>query len=94
MSVSGRKLFCKVISVLQENGIENMVAIYEYSPYIPVTHGILQGGQVTVDITGLTETEINSKIQQSLCDGANLEIISMQLDPENFTLSDVRGGRI
>lgn len=86
MSVSGRVIFAKVIGQTDANTLQ---VSYEYVPPVFVNElSHIDGGSVSVNISGMTETEINAKNQQAVMDQANSEV-----PEELFVLADVRGGR-
>jgi hypothetical protein len=86
------KIFCSVLGQ-SNSGTDSIYVNYAYTPPLKWFDGVIETGQVTVDITGLTESEINIKNQESV-------IIRCQLEADGggsgvvFSLADIRGGRI
>lgn len=84
--MSNIKIAGKFRDALTENGVTVFRFLYTLSQ--PVG-GVVDGG-ISVDLEGLTETEANALIQQSIADDANAQTSNV----EAFTVNDVRGGRI
>jgi hypothetical protein len=87
MSTSGIKLMCsspQVELALDGSGVAVLNVSYRAAP---IVNGFDSGG-VRIPVGNLTETELNAQVQQAIMDQANAS-----LPGENFTLSDVLGGR-
>lgn len=87
MSTSGTKLVCsppQVEAALDGSGVAVMLVNYHVAPALPN----FDTGGVRVPVGNLTETELNAQVQQAILDQAN-----ESLPGQNFTLSDVLGGR-
>lgn len=97
MGIGGIKIFCRVDGQINEgDGIDWLSVSFDYTPPIQwqgETGGLISSGWVRVDVTGLTETEINAKNQEAVLLHANDEAFQAGHGVV-FTLADIRGGRI
>lgn len=87
MSTSGIKLMCQQPSIEVDTTGQTPATYFINYKAAPIVNGF-DGGGVRVVIDGLTETELNAQVQQAIVDQAN-----ETLPGENFTLTDVLGGR-
>lgn len=84
------KIAARFRDVISENNIALYRFLYVYSEPVPIEHGVVTEGGLSLDLAGMTETEANAFIQQSIADDANAQTSNSQ----SFTIDDVRGGRI
>ena len=84
--MSAIKVFATTKGIVDVEGVANYETSYNLSA--PVL-GVLDG-TVFVPVGAMTETEANAAIQEAVRAHANLQTENV----ENFTVDDVRGGRI
>lgn len=91
MSISGTAIILSVSGAGPDpnSGERSLHIDYKYAPPVYL-RGLLEGGRVYIPIAGKTETELAQLAQQTALDFCNNETEGT----EEFTLSDVFGGRL